>query len=85
MEQNSQLRKLLRNLNKGLLIILKPLQIVNNFIFLAVAYYVGVGLSAILYRLGPGKKNNPKSGIQGSYWRKMPPAPRDSASWQRPF
>jgi hypothetical protein len=85
MEQNSALRKLLGRLNKGLLTILKPLQIVNNFIFLAVAYYVGVGFSAILYRLGPGKKTNLKSGPVDSYWRKMPPAPRDRASWQRPF
>ena len=85
MDPNSPLRKLLGRLNKWLLVILKPLQIVNNFIFLAVAYYIGVGLSAILYRLGPGKKNKPKSGIQDSYWRKMSPVPRDSASWQRPF
>ena len=85
MGKNGALRKLLDGLNKGLLVILKPLQIVNNFIFLAVAYYVGVGFSAILYRLGPGKKNKMKSGPVDSYWRKMPPAPRDSASWQRPF
>lgn len=85
MKQTGALRKLLGKLNKGLLIILKPLQIINNFIFLAVAYYVGVGFSTILYRLGPGKKSNAKSGIQDSYWRKMSPVSRDSASWQRPF
>jgi hypothetical protein len=85
MEQNGALRKLLGKLNKGLLTVLKPLQIVNNFIFLAVAYYVGVGFSAILYRLGPGKKSTVKSQIQDSYWRKVPPVSRDSASWQRPF
>lgn len=49
-------RKLGSRLNKGLLIILKPLQIVNNFLFLAIAYFVGVGISSLLYRLGPGKK-----------------------------
>lgn len=84
MQPDGALRKFLGRLNKGLLVVLKPLQILNNFLFLAVAYYVGVGLSSILYRLGPGKKNAAKSG-EDSYWREMPPASRDPASWQRPF
>lgn len=84
MQQFGALRKLPGRLHKGLLVILKPLQIVNNFIFLAVAYYIGVGFSAILYRLGPGKKTGPKSGAD-SYWREMPAVSRDPASWQRPF
>jgi hypothetical protein len=89
MEQNGMLRKLLARFNKGLLIVLKPLQIVNNFIFLAIAYFIGVGFSSVLYRLGPGRK---KSGgtahvpdSSDSYWLKMPPAPRDKAAWLRPF
>ena len=85
MNPDGALRKFLGRLNKGLLIVLKPLQIANNFIFLAVAYYVGVGFSSLLYRLGPGRKISPKSENPDSYWRKLPPAPRDSASWQRPF
>jgi hypothetical protein len=85
METNGAPRKLLGRLNKGLLVILKPLQILNNFLFLAVAYYIGVGLSSILYRLGPGKKNKVKTGSADSYWRAMPPVSRDPASWQRPF
>lgn len=56
MEQHGPFRNLLRRLNNGLLVVLKPLQIVNNFLFLAVAYFVGVGFSSVLYRLGPGKK-----------------------------
>jgi hypothetical protein len=55
-------RKLLGKLNTGLLVVLKPLQIVNNFLFLAVAYFVGVGISSLLYRLGPGKKIRAGSG-----------------------
>ncbi len=56
MQPNGPIRNLLRKLNNGLLVVLKPLQIVNNFLFLAVAYFVGVGISSLLYRMGPGKK-----------------------------
>ncbi|MCD6024053.1 MAG: hypothetical protein K0Q91_969 [Fibrobacteria bacterium] len=85
MQPDGALRKFLGRLNKGLLVVLKPLQILNNFLFLAIAYYIGVGLSSILYRLGPAKKNGAKSAVADSYWREMPPAPRDPAAWQRPF
>jgi hypothetical protein len=85
MQPDGALRKFLGRLNRGLLVVLKPLQILNNFLFLAIAYYIGVGLSSILYRLGPGKKNRAKSVAAESYWREMPPVSRDPAAWQRPF
>jgi hypothetical protein len=85
MKPDGSLRKFLGRLNKGLLVVLKPLQIVNNFLFLALAYYIGVGLSSLLYRMGPGKKTRQKSPIPDSYWRILPAASRDPASWQRPF
>jgi hypothetical protein len=89
MEQTGALRKLLGRLNKGLLVVLKPLQILNNFLFLALAYFIGVGFSSLLYRLGPGKKKTAKIATPAdsgdSYWRELPPAPRDKAAWLRPF
>jgi hypothetical protein len=91
MEKFSALRKLLRRLNNGLLFVLKPLQIVSNFVFLAVAYFVGVGISALLYRIGPGRKASrpkPTEGTEASpdsLWIKLPPAPRDRSAWLRPF
>ena len=80
-------RKLAGRLNKGLLVVLKPLQIVNNFLFLAIAYFIGVGFSSILYRLTAQKKiesQNEKTPVS-TYWRKMPPVSRDRNAWQRPF
>lgn len=76
-------------LNRGLMIAMKPLQIVGNFVFLSVAYFVGVGISALLYRMGPGRKKlreiSDAPDANGSYWRALPPAPADRDAWLRPF
>jgi hypothetical protein len=81
-------RRPLEVFGEGLMFVLKPLQIVSNFVFLSLAYFVGVGLSALLYRIGPGKRkaSDPStSSGTGSYWCELPPAPRDKDSWLRPF
>ncbi len=69
---------------KGLMFVLKPLQVVGNFVFLGIAYFIGVGLSALLYRLGPGR-NKASEASSGTYWRELPAAPSDKESWLRPF
>lgn len=77
-------RRPLELFNKGLMLALKPMQVVGNFVFLTLAYFVGVGATSILYRLGPGKAEARK-GAPGTYWRELPPAPRDPEAWLRPF
>jgi hypothetical protein len=83
------IRKIARTLNKWLLVVLKPLQIVGNFVFLGLAYFIGVGFSAVLYRIGPGRERKhaetaaKESGA--SLWQELPPAPRDRDAWLRPF
>jgi hypothetical protein len=81
-------RKSLAAFSNGLMFVLKPLQIVSNFVFLTVAYVLGVGASSLLYRLGPGKARartgSPDPSLD-SYWRELPPAPADRDSWLRPF
>ncbi len=71
-------------LGKGVMFVLKPLQVVGNFVFLSVAYFLGVGLSALFYRLGPSKKKNADPS-DSTYWRELPPAPEDREAWLRPF
>lgn len=71
--------------SNGLMTVLKPLQIVGNFVFLTVAYILGVGLSSLFYRLGPGRRARGESGGVESYWTAVPPAPRDQDAWLRPF
>jgi hypothetical protein len=79
-------RKSLAAFSKGLMFVLKPLQIVSNFVFLAVAYVLGVGLSALIYRLGPGRrKKAAEARAADTYWIEMPPAPADRDAWLRPF
>jgi hypothetical protein len=91
-------RRALESFNNGLMFLLKPLQIVSNFIFLTLAYFLGVGLSALFYRLGAGRRKpvvakDPEIGaaqkshesLTNSYWIPMPPAPRDLDAWLRPF
>jgi hypothetical protein len=91
-------RKALEAFSKGLMFLLKPLQIVSNFIFLSFAYFVGVGLSALFYRLGAGRRKtgvvpdsnpgiaqDPNEILPNSYWQPLPPAPRDLDAWLRPF
>lgn len=43
------------------------MQIVGNFVFLGVAYFVGVGISSLLYRIGPGRaKRRAETGVPES-------------------
>jgi hypothetical protein len=81
-------KKALAAFNRGLMFVLRPLQIVGNFVFLTVAYVLGVGLSSLLYRLGPGRERAgtgyPDSSLD-TYWRELPPAPTDRDAWLRPF
>jgi hypothetical protein len=76
-------RRPLELFNKGLMFALKPMQVVGNFVFLSLAYFLGVGISSVLYRLGPGKKKSLRDA--STYWRELPPAPTDKESWLRPF
>jgi len=71
----------LHRTDRGLRIVLKPFQIVSNFILFTVAYFIGIGLSSIFYRFG----NKIKAGHTDSYWREIPPAPKDRDAWLRPF
>jgi hypothetical protein len=64
--------------------VLKPLQIVSNFVFLFLAYVLGVGLSALFYRLGPGRKKR-EATPPATYWRDLPPASKHKDAWLRPF
>ena len=77
-------RRPLELFNKGLMFVLKPMQIVGNFVFLSLAYFLGVGISSLLYRLGPGK-SKARGESPSSYWRELPPAPADKDAWLRPF
>jgi hypothetical protein len=77
-------RRPLELFNKGLMLALKPMQVVGNFVFLTLAYFVGVGITSLLYRLGPGKAESRKEAPR-TYWRELPPAPRDKEAWLRPF
>lgn len=77
-------RKGLEAFSKGLMFVLKPLQIVSNYVFLGLAYVLGVGLSSLFYRLGPRRKARQTSD-QATYWRELPPAPKDKDAWLRPF
>ena len=70
-------------LDRGLRAVLKPFQIVGNFVFLTVAYFLGIGLSSIFYRLGPGR--NKEAINPDSYWKKVPSAPKERDAWLRPF
>jgi hypothetical protein len=81
-------RKSVAAFNKGLMFVLRPLQIVSNFVFLTLAYALGVGVSSLLYRLGPGRRNGRTGSPHKSpdtYWRQLPPASTDRDSWLRPF
>ncbi len=70
-------------LDKGFRILMRPFQIVSNFVILTVSYFLGIGISSVFYKLGPGKKKTVF--IAGSYWQAVPPAPKDKDAWQRPF
>jgi hypothetical protein len=79
-------RKALESFNKGLMFLLKPLQIVSNFVFLTLAYVLGVGLSALFYRIGSRRRREAEASVlPNSYWRPLPPAETDLDAWLRPF
>jgi len=74
----------LHRIDRGLRIVLKPFQIVSNFVLFSVAYFFGIGLSSVFYRLGNKiKSDHPDS--SDSYWREIPPAPKERDAWLRPF
>ena len=77
------LRAVLAKLDKALRVILKPLQIVGNFVFLSIAYFLGVGLSTILYRLTEGRKKEALS--PDTYWVPLPAVQKKREDWLRPF
>jgi hypothetical protein len=87
--------KPLARLNRWLYVVLTPLRIVGNFVFLSIAWFIGVGISSLLYRMGPGRRNARENrgahetpdalDATGSWWRKLPPAPAAREAWRRPF
>lgn len=77
-------KKPLESFSKGLMFVLKPLQVVSNFVFLFAAYVFGVGLSSLFYRLGP-RRRAARAPAPETWWRALPPAPRDKDAWMRPF
>ncbi|HAP00095.1 MAG TPA: hypothetical protein DCQ83_08640 [Fibrobacteres bacterium] len=74
--------RLLSFLDRVFRILLKPLQVVSNFVFVTISYFLGVGLSAIFYRRAA--KKNPQSTVD-SYWQEMQTTPKDQDAWLRPF
>ena len=78
-------RRPLEVFGNGLMFVLKPLQVVSNFVFLGLAYVLGVGLSSLFYRLGPGRKARVANASSSTYWRELPQASRDKDAWLRPF
>jgi len=75
--------RVLRFLDKWFRILTRPLQIVSNFVFLTVTYFLGIGLSSVFYKLGPGKKKIVYR--KNSFWQPMAPAPKEKEAWMRPF
>ena len=73
----------LAKLDKIFRIILKPMQIVGNFVFLTITYFLGVGLSALWYRFTEGRRKD--SAAAGSYWVPLPASEKKRENWLRPF
>ena len=74
---------MLTKLDRALRVVLRPMQIVSNFVFLTLTYFLGVGLSGIWYRLTEGRKKRPDS--PESYWIPLPPKDDSRDRWLRPF
>lgn len=77
------LRTVLAKFDKVLRIVLKPMQIAGNFVFLSIAYFLGVGLSSLWYHFTEGRKKEPASG--DSYWVPLPVSEKKRENWLRPF
>ena len=73
----------LAKLDKALRIVLKPMQIVGNFVFLTITYFLGVGLSALWYRFTEGRKKDSAAG--DTYWVPLPVVEKKRENWLRPF
>ena len=74
---------ILAKLDKIFRIILKPMQIVGNFVFLTITYFLGVGLSALWYRFTEGRKTDSAAG--NTYWIPLPAVEKKREIWLRPF
>jgi hypothetical protein len=61
----------------------QPLQNASNFVILTGTYFVGIGITSIFYRLGPGKKKIVCR--ENSFWQPVSTVPREKDTWMRPF
>ncbi len=77
----------------GLLLFFKGTAAFNNFIFLSIAYLLGVGLTSMFVRKQGGKKpaaeaarsDGHPDGNPDSYWRDLESAKREADAYYRPF
>ncbi len=56
----------------------------NNFVFLSIAYILGIGLTSIFIRKGEGGKK-PGDPPPSTYWRNLDLGKRDPEAYYRPF
>jgi hypothetical protein len=67
---------------QGLLLFFKGTAAFNNFVFLSVAYFLGIGLTSLLVRGKDGKK--PEAGAE-SHWRDLNSGKGEADAYYRPF
>jgi hypothetical protein len=67
---------------RGLLLFFKGTAAFNNFLFLSIAYFLGIGLTSLFVRGKDGKK--PEAGSE-SHWRDLNLGKREADAYYRPF
>ncbi|MDB5106091.1 MAG: hypothetical protein JWP91_3780 [Fibrobacteres bacterium] len=78
------LRKAGREWLAGLRLFFKGPAAFNNFVFLSIAYFLGIGLTSMFIR----KAGHAKSGVEGSepsHWRDLDLGKQDADAYYRPY
>jgi hypothetical protein len=82
--QGGMFRKLWKALLRGLSVFFKGTTAFNNFVFLSVAYFIGIGLTSLFIRKeGAGKKASGPP--EASYWKDLNLGKRDADAYYRPY
>jgi len=99
-EKGGSIRRLFQALLRGQRVFFKGTAAFNNFLFLSLAYFLGIGITSLFIRKDatgkrPPRRSDEATGAEadaeagtetsGTYWRNLNPGKKDVDAYYRPF
>jgi|GEM_PF-2973350 len=83
----ASLRGLAGEVRAGAILFFRGTAACNNFLLLSLTYFLGIGLSALLFRMTGQRREAKRRGLPGAetYWKDLNLGKRDADAYFRPF